>query len=67
MLRDEYLSQSSSWHDKAMMFMPIMKRAGLKGSYQTIIVVLMSAISYLSGGLMLIVPYLFYQDPYSCT
>ena len=43
-----------------------MEKVGLEGSYQTILVVLLSIISYLAGGLTLIAPYLFYQDPYIC-
>ena len=53
-------------NDKNRVFLALMEKVGLEGSYQTILVVLLSVISYLAGGLMLIAPYLFYQDPYTC-
>ena len=43
-----------------------MEKAGLEGKYQNILVVVLSIISYLCGGLVLITPYLFYQDDYQC-
>ena len=36
------------------------------GNYQKATVALWCIVAYLCGGLMLITPYLFYQDPYDC-
>lgn len=36
------------------------------GRYQIVAVVFMCLLGYLTGGLMLMTPYLFYQDPYQC-
>ena len=55
-----------SENDKNRIFMSLMERVGLEGSYQTTLIVLLSMISYLTGGLALMAPYLFYQDPYTC-
>jgi VIT1/CCC1 family predicted Fe2+/Mn2+ transporter len=43
-----------------------MKRVGSAGNYQFRMVAIFAVINYLAGGLMLIIPFLFYQDPYSC-
>ena len=47
-------------------FFSLLERAGIEGKYQTTLVVIMSFIGYLCGGLMLITSYLFYQDGYVC-
>ena len=47
-------------------FFKLIEKAGLSGRYQNILVLVMCFISYLTGGMMLITPYLFYQDPYDC-
>lgn len=39
---------------------------GTMGKYQIIAVTIMCVLGYLTGGLMLITPYIFYQDPYQC-
>jgi VIT1/CCC1 family predicted Fe2+/Mn2+ transporter len=45
----------------------MLEKAGVEGRYQVSLGVIMSLVSYLTGGMMLITPYLFYQDPYICT
>lgn len=44
----------------------MLEKAGIQGRYQITLGIVMSLISYLTGGMMLITPYLFYQDPYVC-
>jgi hypothetical protein len=44
----------------------MLERAGTFGKYQKITTILWCAVGYLCGGLMLIIPYLFYEDPYVC-
>lgn len=48
-------------------FFSMLERAGTFGRYQKIITLLWCVVGYLCGGLMLIIPYLFYQDPYDCS
>ena len=47
-------------------FFNLLSKVGTIGKYQTITVVFWSIVSYLCGGLMFIVPFLLYQDPYDC-
>lgn len=53
-------------HNNGRVFFSLMEKVGSEGKYQYLTVVIMCIISYLTGGLMLILPYLFYQDPYVC-
>lgn len=45
----------------------MLEKAGTAGRYQQITTLIWCIVGYLCGGLMLIIPYLFYQDPYDCT
>lgn len=44
----------------------MLERAGTFGNYQKLTTLVYCIIGYLCGGLMLIIPFLFYQDPYEC-
>ena len=48
-------------------FFSLLERAGGMGKYQYVVIIVISIINYLGGGLILIPPYLFFQDPYSCS
>jgi MFS family permease len=43
-----------------------MERVGAFGNYQVGMLMILLVINYLSGGLILISPYIFHQDSYSC-
>lgn len=47
-------------------FYSLLERAGTMGNYQIFAVIMMCLIGYITGGVMLITPYIFYQDPYHC-
>lgn len=47
-------------------FFNLLEKAGTFGRYQKIITFIWCIVSYLCGGLMLIIPFLYYQDPYVC-
>ena len=47
-------------------FFSLQEKVGSMGKYQKLTVALWCLVGYLTGGLMLITPYLFYQDPYVC-
>lgn len=47
-------------------FFMMLERAGTFGNYQKLTTLVYCIIGYLCGGLMLIIPFLFYQDPYEC-
>lgn len=47
-------------------FFMMLERAGTFGNYQKLTTLIYCIIGYLCGGLMLIIPFLFYQDPYEC-
>jgi MFS transporter, putative metabolite:H+ symporter len=51
----------------ARVFFAMLEKAGTAGRYQQVITLLWCLVGYLCGGLMLIIPYLFYQDPYDCS
>ena len=57
-------------HEKSIIdervFFKILQKVGSYGKYQILTTVIWSTVGYLSGGFMLITPYLFYQDPYVC-
>jgi hypothetical protein len=44
-----------------------MKRVGSAGNYQLHLVIVLSVVQYMAGGLFLIIPFLFYQDSYNCS
>lgn len=48
-------------------FFMMLEKAGTFGRYQKITTLIWCIVGYLCGGLMLIIPYLFYQDPYDCS
>jgi hypothetical protein len=48
-------------------FFAMLEKAGTTGKYQKITTLIWCIVGYLCGGLMLIIPYLFYQDPYDCS
>jgi hypothetical protein len=43
-----------------------MERVGSFGRYQKISLVVWCILGYIEGGLNLIIPYLFFEDPYQC-
>lgn len=47
-------------------FFTMLERAGTFGNYQKLTTLVYCIVGYLCGGLMLIIPFLFYQDPYEC-
>ena len=47
-------------------FFNLINRAGSMGKYQISMCVILSLVSMVSGGLVLMTPFLFYQDPYHC-
>lgn len=47
-------------------FFGLLERAGSMGNYQKLTTLFWCVVGYLCGGLMLITPFLFFQDPYSC-
>jgi hypothetical protein len=52
--------------DKTAGFFNLMERVGDMGKYQVSVFVLWCLVVYMAGGLTLMIPYLFYQDPYFC-
>lgn len=66
MAESSTLSEQIDSKDDKRIFFNLLEKAGLEGRYQITLGVVMSLISYLTGGMMLITPYLFYQDPYVC-
>jgi hypothetical protein len=48
-------------------FSSFIDKVGSMGCYQRMLVVVLSIVQYLCGGLFLVAPFLFYQDPYQCT
>lgn len=62
-IEDQSQTQASSER----VYFQLLEKVGSMGRYQKITIALWSIISYLCGGLMLITPFLFYQDPYQCT
>jgi VIT1/CCC1 family predicted Fe2+/Mn2+ transporter len=62
------LITSTEEHEKVddRVFFALQERAGSMGNYQKGTVALWCLVGYLTGGLMLITPYLFFQDPYNC-
>lgn len=57
--------QHTEQHDDRVFF-SLLEKAGIMGKYQIITIIIMCMIGFLTGGLILITPYLFYQDPYEC-
>ena len=47
-------------------FASLMERVGQKGSYQNMVVLISCLLTYISGGLMLMPSFLFFQDSYTC-
>ena len=47
-------------------FFNLLEKAGAFGRYQKAITFIWCIVGYLCGGLMLIIPFLYYQDPYVC-
>lgn len=47
-------------------FFSLIEQAGSNGPYQKVMLIIMCILGYLTGGLMLIAPYLFFQDAYKC-
>ena len=47
-------------------FFSMLEKAGTAGRYQKITTLIYCVIGYMCGGLMLIIPFLFYEDPYDC-
>lgn len=48
------------------MYFDLMEKVGSMGRYQQMTIVFWSVVSYLCGGLLLVAPFLFYQDSYEC-
>ena len=49
------------------MFFELLEKVGTCGLYQKVTLVFWSLACYLCGGLSLITPFIFFQDPYSCS
>lgn len=47
-------------------FFNLLEKAGAFGQYQKAITFIWCIVGYLCGGLLLIIPFLYYQDPYVC-
>jgi OCT family organic cation transporter-like MFS transporter 4/5 len=45
----------------------MLEKAGTFGNYQKVATLIYCFVGYLCGGLMLIIPFLFYEDPYTCS
>jgi len=43
-----------------------MEKVGTMGRYQVVTFLIWCLMVYMAGGLTLMVPFLFYQDPYTC-
>jgi MFS family permease len=48
------------------MFFNLLEKVGTIGKYQKITLIFWSLACYLCGGFVLITPFLFFQDPYTC-
>ena len=44
-----------------------MEKVGVEGNYQTILSIILCLIGFITGGIVLVTPFLFYQDPYHCS
>ena len=47
-------------------FFSLIEKVGSMGRYQKIQTVLWCVMGYICGGLILMIPFLLFQDPYSC-
>ena len=47
-------------------FTGLMERVGHKGSYQNMVILISCLLTYVSGGIMLMPSFLFFQDNYIC-
>lgn len=57
---------SSTDDSEGSVFFSLIEKVGAMGRYQVITFALWAALSILTGGLMLMTPFLFFQDPYDC-
>ena len=48
------------------MFFGLIQKVGSMGRYQMCHMLLWSIMGYVAGGIVLMTPFLFYQDPYQC-
>jgi hypothetical protein len=62
--QESLLAENGKVDDRV--FFSILEKAGSMGNYQKISTIFWCITGYLCGGLMLITPFLFYQDPYNC-
>ena len=63
-LLDDAISDEKEIDDRV--FFGLIEKVGSFGTYQKVSTLLWCVIGYICGGLMLITPFLFYQDPYVC-
>jgi len=48
-------------------FSSFLERVGGMGCYQRMLVIILSLVQFLCGGIFLLAPYIFYQEPYHCS
>lgn len=64
-IKVKFLGEPEENQDKRI-FSSFVEKVGSMGCYQRMLVIILSLVQYICGGLFLVAPFILYQEPYQC-